>query len=123
VNKGRQKGGQHLSHGVDEQMRRVLRSRAELEHGENLGARIDGQPQPQHLFGAPQPGSQFVQLQVREMQVTEAALVQALSVLACAREPGGDGGLPVAEDPFGGGSVQPFGQCRQHDGDLLGRGF
>jgi len=34
-----------------------------------------------------------------------------------------DGGLLITEDPFGGGSVQSFGQRRQHHGDLLGRGF
>ena len=33
--------------------------------------------------------------------------------------PGGDSGLPVAEDPLSGGKVQPFGECRQHHGDLV----
>jgi hypothetical protein len=47
------------------------------------------------------------------------AFVQGLSVLASARQPGDDGGLPVAEDPLGGGRVQPFGECRQHHCDLL----
>jgi len=31
--------------------------------------------------------------------------------------------LSVAEDPFGSGGVQPFGQRRQHHGDLVRRGF
>ena len=30
-----------------------------------------------------------------------------------------DGGLSVAKDPFGSGRVQPFGQRREHHGDLL----
>ena len=84
---------------------------------------INGQPQPQHLFGAAQPGSQFVQLQVRELEVAEIVLVQGLSMLASARQPGGDSRLSVAEDPLGGGRVQPFGQRREHHGDLLRRGF
>jgi hypothetical protein len=41
-----------------------------------------------------------------DLEVTEAAFVQGLSVLASARQPGGDGGLTVAEDPFGGRSIQ-----------------
>jgi len=44
-------------------------------------------------------------------------------VLASTGQPDGDGRLPVAEDPFGSGRVQPFGQRREHFGDVLGRGF
>ena len=53
----------------------------------------------------------------------EEVLVQGLSMLASARQPGGDGGLPKAEDPLGSRRIQPFGQRREHHGDLLGRGF
>ncbi len=51
----------------------------------------------------------------------EEVLVQGLCVPACTSEPRRDGGLAIAEDPFGGGSVQPFGQSREHHSDL-GRG-
>lgn len=85
--------------------------------------RIDGQPQPEYLCGAAQPGSNFVQLEVRDVEVAEAALMEGLSMLACASEPGGDGRLLVAEDPFGGRSIQSFGKGREHHGDLVGRGF
>jgi len=57
------------------------------------------------------------------VQVAEGALMEELSVPACASEPRGDGGLTVAEDPFGGGSIQSFGQRREHHGNLMGRGF
>jgi hypothetical protein len=40
-----QKGGQAPSQRVDDPMCHVLRAGAELEHRQNLGARIDGQPQ------------------------------------------------------------------------------
>jgi hypothetical protein len=50
-------------------------------------------------------------------------LVQRLSVLASARQPGHDGRLSVACDPFGRGSIQSFGQRRQDHCDLLRRGF
>jgi len=49
----------------------------------------------------------------------EAVLMEELSVPACASEPGGDRGLSVAEDAFGGGRVQSFGQRRQDHGDLM----
>jgi len=52
VKSGTQKGGQALSQGVDEPMRRDLRAGAELKHGKKLGARIRSQPEPQHLFSA-----------------------------------------------------------------------
>jgi hypothetical protein len=64
-----------------------------------------------------------VQLQVWEVQMAEEALVQGVRVLASTGQPGGDGGLSKAEDPFGSRRIQPFGQCREHDGDLVRRGF
>ena len=50
----------------------------QMEHGNKLGAGIDGEPEPEGLLGIAQPGAQFVQLQVREVQMAEEALVQAL---------------------------------------------
>lgn len=117
--KGDAARSQSLSQRVDEQMSCLLRARTELKHRDHLGEGIDGEPEPQDLFGATQPGAQFVQLQVREVQVAEAALMEELSVPACASEPDGDGGLTVPENPFGGGSIQPFGQRRQDHGDLM----
>lgn len=94
-----------------------------MEHGKNLVERIDGEPKPQDLFGAAEPRAQLVQLQVRQVEVAEAVLVQGPCMFPCASQPCGDGGLPVAEDPLGRGSIQPLSQCRQHQGDLLGGGF
>ena len=102
-------------------MRHVLRAGAELKHGNDLREGVDGQPQPQHVCGAAQPGAQFVQLQVWELEVGEAAPMQGLSVLTSAGQPGSDGRLPIAEDPLGGGRIQPFGERRQHHFDLVGR--
>jgi hypothetical protein len=47
---------------MDEQVRHVLRAGAKTEDGENLRLGVDGQPEPEHLFGAAQPGAQFVQV-------------------------------------------------------------
>src|SRR5258706_6653664 len=58
-----------------------------------------------------------------EVEVAEDTFMQGLSVRARARQPGGDGRLSGAEDAFGRRWVQPFGQCSQHHGDVIGRGF
>src|SRR2546429_148528 len=110
---------QALSQNVDDRMRHVLRAGTQLEHRQNLGAGIDDQPQPQNLLGAAQPGAQLVQLEVREMQMAEDALVQGVRVPACSSEPSRHRGLSKAKDPLGGGKVEPFGQSREHHGDLL----
>jgi hypothetical protein len=70
---------QELSQGVDEQVRRMLGAGTQREHRKKLGARIDSQPQPEHLSRAAQSSSNFVQLQVRDVQVAEGVpLCQAL---------------------------------------------
>ena len=58
-----------------------------------------------HVLRAAQSGTQFIQLEVRELEMGEDALMQGLCMPASAREPGGDGGLPLAENPFGRGRV------------------
>src|ERR1700680_2925518 len=72
-----------------------------------------------HLFGTAEAGAQFVQLEMREVGAEEEPLVQDLCVLTSTSQPGGDGGLTVAEDAFGGGRIQSFGQRREHHCDLL----
>ena len=120
---GTQKGGQALSQGVDHPMSHVLCARTELKHRQNLREGIDGQPQPEHLRGAAQPGAQLVQLEVREMEMEEEALVQGVRVPACTSEPPRNRGLSKAEDPLSSRRIQPFSQCRQHHGDLMGGDF
>ena len=96
---GRQKGGQALSQTVDDRMCHVLRSGTQLEHRQKLGAGIDGQPEPQNLLGAAQPGAQLVQLHVRQVQLAEETLVQGVRVTSCTREPPCNRGVSKAEDP------------------------
>jgi hypothetical protein len=52
--------GQHLSERMDDRLCHVLCSGTQMEHRKKLGTRVDGQPKPQHLCGAAQPGAQFV---------------------------------------------------------------
>jgi hypothetical protein len=81
VKSGRQKGGQDLSQEVNDLMRHVLRTRHQLEDGNKRRAVVDSQPQTQQVFVAAQPGAQFVQLKVRELEVGEAAPMQDLRML------------------------------------------
>jgi hypothetical protein len=71
---------------LDEPMGHLLRAGAELKHRKNLGEGIDRQPE--HLCSAAQPRAEFVQLQVGNLQISEAALMEDLSVQACTREKG-----------------------------------
>ncbi len=112
-----------MSQGVDDAMRTVLRAGTQMEDGKQLCRGVDDQPQPQDAGMAAEPCSQFIQLQVWEPEMAEAAFVQELRVLTCTSQPGGNGRLPGAEDPCGGGRVQTFGQRREHHGDLLRGGF
>jgi hypothetical protein len=108
---------------MDDHVGRILCTGSKMEHRKDLRERIDGQPEPDHLCGAAQPCSQFVQLEMWEPEVAEGALMQGLCVLASASQPGCDRGLPVAEDTLCSGRIQPFGERRQHHCDLLRGGF
>jgi hypothetical protein len=92
---------------MDDRVCHVLRAGTQIEDRKNLRSWVDGQPEPQNLFGSAQSGAQFVQLQVREVQMAEEALVQGVCVLASTEQPGRDGGLSKAEDPLGRGGSSP----------------
>jgi hypothetical protein len=49
-----------VSQEVDDSMRGVSRARAQMEHGKKLRSGVDGQPEPEHLCGAAEPGAQLV---------------------------------------------------------------
>ena len=91
----------------------VLCARTELKDGKNLRRGVDDQPHPEDLCGAAEPGSNFVQLQVRDVQVVEAALMEDFSVPACTREPPRNRGLLKAENPHSRRRIQSFGQPRR----------
>jgi hypothetical protein len=73
---------------MNNRMSHGLRTQTQLEHGKNLGAGIDGEPEPQDLLGVAQPGAEFVQLEMREVQIAEAVLVQGLRVLSSTGQKG-----------------------------------
>ena len=80
--------GQALSQSVDDRMCHVLRAGTQLEDGKKLGAGIDGKPEPERLFGAAEAGAQFVQLEVREVEMEEEPLVQSVCVLTSPEQKG-----------------------------------
>ncbi len=82
-------------------MGHVLGAGTQLEHRQKLGAGINGQPEPLHLCLAAQPGAEFVQLDVWQMQMAEGPLMQGLCVFSCARQPGSDCCWSKSEDPRG----------------------
>jgi hypothetical protein len=76
--------GQDPPERVDHSMGRMLCTQNQMQDRKNLCAGVDDQPQPQDLLGATQPRPQFVQLDIRKLEMTEKVLVKALSVLPCA---------------------------------------
>jgi hypothetical protein len=85
-----QKGGQDLPQGVKDRMRRKLRMRTgtHMKNRNDFREGVDGQPQPQHLFGTAQPSAQFIQLELWQIQSAKEALVQGVRVLARTRQKG-----------------------------------
>ena len=65
-------------------MGHMLCSGTQLKHRQNLCQGIDGQPEPEHLSGAAQPGAQFIQLQMRELEMAKEAFVQGLCMFPSA---------------------------------------
>jgi hypothetical protein len=80
-------------------MSHVLCPGTELKHRQNLCEGIDGQPEPEYLCGAAQPRAHFVQLDIGKLEIAEIVLMQRLRMLASARQPGEDRGLPIALRP------------------------
>jgi len=77
---GEATGSQELSQGMDDPLCHVLGAGTELKHGKNLGARVESQPEPEHLCSAAEPGTQFVQWEVREVEMAKGPLVQGWCV-------------------------------------------
>jgi hypothetical protein len=120
VKSGRQKGGQALSESVDEDMCHVLCAPTQREDGKKLRTGVDGQPEPEHVLRAAQPGSQFIHVQMRDPQMTEAAFVQGLCLLACASEKGWCWGLVQSRRPVGqpkGPALRPLQRARRRSGE------
>jgi hypothetical protein len=78
-----------------------------MQHHHDFGQLLEGQPEPQCVRPVAEPTPQFVTLDVREVQPLSDARVQRRAVRARVRQPGGDGGVAMAEHPHGGGDREP----------------
>jgi len=85
-----------------------------MQHRDQLADRINCQPQPQRVSTTPQPSAQFVELHMRQVEALEVVVVQRRAVHAGPGQPGGNGGMAVAEHPHGRSNIQSFRQRRQH---------
>jgi hypothetical protein len=94
-----------------------------MEEGKKLRTLVECQPQPQDVGVAAESRPQFVQLEIRKLEMTEKVLVEALGMQPSAGRPGDDGRLAVAENSLCGGWVQPFCQRRQYYCDLVRGGL
>ncbi len=63
---------------MDEVMGRVLGARAEGEHWDQLAQWVNDDPEPQHVRPVAQPGPEFIQLEVGQLQPLEPAVMQPL---------------------------------------------
>jgi hypothetical protein len=85
-----------------------------MQHHHDLGQRIDRQPEPTRLCPLPEAGTQFVKLDVREVETLSDAVVQGRAVYSSPCQPGGDSRVAMPEHPQGRGHTQPFRQRREH---------
>jgi hypothetical protein len=85
-----------------------------MQHRDEFADRIDREPQPQHVRPTAQPRAQFVELDVRQVEVAKDAVVQRRAVCPGPREPGGNGRMTMAEEVHRGGHREPFRQRSQY---------
>ena len=90
-----------------------------MQYWDNLGELLDHHPEPQRLCPVAEPTPQFVELKMREAEILKEVLMQGCAVCASPRQPGGDGGLAMAEHAQRRGHAQPFRQRREHFRELL----
>jgi len=107
---GQAADSQGKSQVVDQGMREGLGARAQCQSRDDLGLHVDCHPQPELAALVAQPGFQFVQLDVPQVEVAEQMAMEALGVHARAGEPSVDGGFGVTEDAHGSGDVEALGQ-------------
>jgi hypothetical protein len=88
---------------VDDHVGHSLRTRTQMEHWNDFGDRVNGEPQPQAMSSTAQPSADLIQLHMRQMEGAKGAIVQRGAVRPCPHEPGRDGGLAVTEHARGRG--------------------
>ena len=62
---------QHFHESMHDGMGHRLSARPNFEYGNDFGASIDGEPDPESVSALAGPGAQFIQLDVPELQAVE----------------------------------------------------
>ena len=101
----------------------VQGARPEGQHGDQLGGRIDCQPEPEFLRLVTQGRAKFVELKVEDRQVVQGAAVQAIGLQPGTREPRAERAFAMAENPGGGAEVEAFGHGAKYFSDPVGSGL
>jgi hypothetical protein len=94
-----------------------------MQHRDQLAQGIDRQPQPQCVGAVRQARSELVELDVRQVELPQDAVVKRRAVFTRPRQPAGNRRVRVAEDPRRGRDRQPLCQCCQDFATALGGGF
>jgi hypothetical protein len=84
---------------------------------------IDRQPQPEDMRPAAQPGAQFVQLDMREGEVLQGAVMYPCALLSSPAQPGSDRARVRAKYAPSGCHIQAFAQRGEHFSDAGGGSF
>jgi hypothetical protein len=90
-----------LAQFVHHRMGEILRTCPELQYWYDFGEWIDRDPEPEHMSPATQPCAQFVELDMREVQVAEDTVVQARAMFTGTGQPGRYGRRAMAKNPRG----------------------
>ena len=101
-------------------MRRVLRAGTKGQDWDEFGERVEGHPEPEHLRSTPQARAQFGELEVRQREGPQPAVVQGRTVLAGACQPGAAWALAGPKHPHRRSDREPFGERTQDFGDARG---
>jgi len=79
-----------------------------MQHRDHLAEGIDRHPQPHCVGAVTQARSEFVELDVRQVEVPQDAVVKRRALFTRSRHPGGDRRVTVTEDPRRGRDRQPL---------------
>ncbi len=96
----------------------LVLAKAEMKRGQDLGNRVNGEPQP-HAADLADSAEEFIHLDEGQEQVMEEALMQARAVIAGTFQPAGDSSLSMAGAAHEDGNITTFSQEHQDQDDPL----
>ncbi len=98
----------------------LVLAKAEMKRGQDLGERVDGEPQP-HAADLADSAEELIHLDEGQEQVMEEALMQVRAVVTSSFQPAGDGGLSMTGAAHEDRNITPLSQEHQDQDDALFR--